>query len=291
MLMGDLSMYDKVAIVIPALNEAATIEAVVSDALRVCGQVFVVDDGSTDNTGGLAARCGAEVLRNLTPKGLGAALKRGFERACESGHEHIVTLDGDGAHDPLQAPGLINCHLERRAALTIGSRFGLDGPHFPLPSAKADANFFARFVVNRILQTNLTDVASGMRVLSSPFAASSLRTSNFAIAFELIQRAVHDDVVIAEHPISVRYDASELFATSATEVLDFLYYWIPLAPDNVREGIQEISIRIAAGSLVSVRCGSEVCVAHPLQNGQLYAFQRQDGWYDSHIPAKNVISI
>jgi glycosyltransferase involved in cell wall biosynthesis len=284
-------MYDNVAIVIPALNEAATIEAVASDALLVCGKVFVVDDGSTDHTGMLAAKCGAEVLRNPTPKGLGAALRRGFEHARACGLEYIVTLDADGAHDPLQAPGLIDCHIERQASLTIGSRFGRDGPHSPLPSAKIDANFFARFVVNKILDTNLTDVASGMRVLTAAFAASSLRMSNFAIAFELIRRAAEDNLVIAEHAISVRYDAGELFATSTTELLDFLGYWGPLAPDTMQKGLEEISMSVASGALVAVRCGPQLYVVHPLDDGQRCAFQQQNTWYDRRIPAKYVINI
>ncbi|MBG04462.1 MAG: hypothetical protein CMM59_10360 [Rhodospirillaceae bacterium] len=83
------------AIVIPALNEAAMISAVVA-AVVPFGRVIVVDDGSTDDTGLLAAKAGAEVVRNEGPHGYDAALARGYAKAAEIGCDTIATIDGDG---------------------------------------------------------------------------------------------------------------------------------------------------------------------------------------------------
>lgn len=89
----------RVAVVIPALNESATIGRVVG-AARQWGTCIVVDDGSSDATGRLAAEAGAVVVRHEVNRGYDAALDSGFRRAADEGCEIIVTLDADGQHDP-----------------------------------------------------------------------------------------------------------------------------------------------------------------------------------------------
>ena len=89
----------RVAIIIPALNESATIAGVVEAAGRY-GVPIVVDDGSTDNTGDLARRAGGVVVSHDRNRGYDAALTSGFEKACEIKCNLIITLDADGQHDP-----------------------------------------------------------------------------------------------------------------------------------------------------------------------------------------------
>src|SRR5678816_924308 len=86
------------AAVIPCLNEAAAIAGVVRGVQRHFETVFVVDDGSRDNTGALARAAGAEIVRHAEPRGKGAALHDGWQRALESGFKWALTLDGDGQH-------------------------------------------------------------------------------------------------------------------------------------------------------------------------------------------------
>ena len=89
----------RVGIVIPALNEAATIVSVVSNACQY-GVPIVVDDGSSDSTGELAIAAGATVVRHDANRGYDQALNSGFARADELGCEYVVTVDADGQHDP-----------------------------------------------------------------------------------------------------------------------------------------------------------------------------------------------
>jgi glycosyltransferase involved in cell wall biosynthesis len=86
--------------VIPALNESATIEKVVASAMKF-GRPIVVDDGSSDRTGEIAARAGAEVVVHDVNRGYDRALNSGFARASGIGCEFVVTLDADGQHNPL----------------------------------------------------------------------------------------------------------------------------------------------------------------------------------------------
>jgi glycosyltransferase involved in cell wall biosynthesis len=89
----------RVGIVIPALNESATIAAVVM-AAGIYGTPIVVNDGSTDNTAELAAHGGAVVVSHEKKLGYDAALNAGFKKAAELGCQMIITVDADGQHDP-----------------------------------------------------------------------------------------------------------------------------------------------------------------------------------------------
>ena len=89
----------KVAIVILAHNEAATIQSVVT-AAAAFGSLIVVDDGSTDHTDQLAGEAGAQIVRHDHHRGYDAALQSGFEKVDALGMDIVVTLDADGQHDP-----------------------------------------------------------------------------------------------------------------------------------------------------------------------------------------------
>jgi len=108
-------------VLIPVFNEAATIGDIVERA-RLHGPVLVVDDGSTDATAARAAAAGAEVVTLEARRGKGAALRRGFAEARRRGVARVVTLDGDGQHEPDEIPRLLKVATEEPAALVIGGR-------------------------------------------------------------------------------------------------------------------------------------------------------------------------
>lgn len=85
-------------VVIPALNERATIGDVVRQALEAADRVLVVDDGSTDGTGEAARAAGAEVLRHERPAGYDASIAEGLNAAFRSGASAAITADADGQH-------------------------------------------------------------------------------------------------------------------------------------------------------------------------------------------------
>ncbi len=104
--------------VIPARNEAATISRVVNEALSSVNRVIVVDDGSTDETGAIAASAGAYVIRNETSKGWLKCLSIGVQATKK---EIIVFLDGDGEHDPADIPVLVAPIETDIADMTFGN--------------------------------------------------------------------------------------------------------------------------------------------------------------------------
>jgi glycosyltransferase involved in cell wall biosynthesis len=111
--------------VIPALNEEPNIGSVVADILTKYpkSKVIVVDDGSIDNTGRIAAESGATVLKHIINLGQWAALKTGFIAALMNKPEIIVTLDADGQHDPKDIEKILSPILDDEADIVLGSRF------------------------------------------------------------------------------------------------------------------------------------------------------------------------
>jgi glycosyltransferase involved in cell wall biosynthesis len=110
----------RIGIVVPALNEAATIAAVV-ERIRQYGQPIVVDDGSTDATAELARGAGADVVSHAVNQGYDGALNTGFARAAQLGCTYIITIDADGQHNPAQLHQMIAL-LDEGNELVLGVR-------------------------------------------------------------------------------------------------------------------------------------------------------------------------
>jgi glycosyltransferase involved in cell wall biosynthesis len=108
------------AAVIPALNEAASIGAVVR-AVKPFAMPIVVDDGSNDQTAALARAEGAEVVSHPQRRGYDAALESGMQRASDLGYRFAVTMDADGQHRADVLPRFRE-GLEKGAKLVVGVR-------------------------------------------------------------------------------------------------------------------------------------------------------------------------
>ena len=110
----------RIALVIPALNEAPTIAAVVRGALRY-GTCVVVDDGSTDTTAAVAREAGALVISHATNRGYDAALDSGCKAAATIPCDAIITLDADGQHNPALLSQFVDA-LGNGADMVLGVR-------------------------------------------------------------------------------------------------------------------------------------------------------------------------
>lgn len=87
------------AIVIPCYNEAATLRAVVQGCVGF-GDVFLIDDGSTDGSGAIAEAAGATVVPTRGRTGYEQVIEAGLREAYARGYQWVVTIDADGEHDP-----------------------------------------------------------------------------------------------------------------------------------------------------------------------------------------------
>ena len=111
----------RIAILIPAFREAATIGSIVR-AAREHAEVIVVDDASPDETGAEAARAGAIVIRNETNLGYDGTLNRAFEEALARGFAYAITMDADGEHDPALVASFKSLLADEGMPLVLGVR-------------------------------------------------------------------------------------------------------------------------------------------------------------------------
>lgn len=152
---------DTYAVVIAAYNEARTIRAIAAEALRHCPRVYVVDDGSSDDTADAVAGLGAVVLRHPRNQGKGASLWDGMQAALADGAEAVVTLDGDGQHAAADIPRLIERHRRTPGQIVIGARLAQRNA---FPRARYYANRFANFWISWAAGYRIADSQSGFRI-------------------------------------------------------------------------------------------------------------------------------
>jgi glycosyltransferase involved in cell wall biosynthesis len=110
-------------VVIPAYNEAPVIAPVITQLIKLNYAVIIVDDGSTDRTGQVAALAGARVVTHPFNLGQGAALQTGIKFALRQGADYIITFDGDGQHQAADIARLVEALPLHDADFALGSRF------------------------------------------------------------------------------------------------------------------------------------------------------------------------
>lgn len=196
-------MTERIAVVIPALNAARTLDPVVREALRQLRDVVVIDDGSLDDTAEVARKAGAAVLRHAVNRGKGAALKTGFAWALQHGFDGVVTLDADGQHLAQEIPRFVACREETEGDLIIGGRAHLFQHMLP---RRRMANRLSAWSIARVSGTRVTDSQSGYRYYSAKLLrALELRTNGFDMESEVIVRAGRSGLRVVTLPIDLGF--------------------------------------------------------------------------------------
>jgi glycosyltransferase involved in cell wall biosynthesis len=179
----------RVLALVPAHDEAARIARVVDGARRHL-PVLVIDDGSTDDTAALAEAAGARVIRQSPNQGKGAALRAGFAAAIDEGAEAVITLDGDGQHDPAEIPAFIGAYARRTIAgqpseLIVGQR-----SFRRMPLVRRLANGLGTLALSGALGTWIPDNQSGYRLVGRRLMRAMLDSEEAGFAFEVEMIAV-----------------------------------------------------------------------------------------------------
>ncbi len=153
--------------IVPAYNEAETIVRVIRSIAEHAPEfdVLVVDDGSTDGTGDLAAAMGARLLRHPFNLGIGGAVQSGFKYALEHGYDYVVQVDGDGQHRADQIEILIDAMSEDPSLdMVCGSRFLTEDRGYPAPISRRTGIHIFAFILSRIVGQRISDPTSGFRL-------------------------------------------------------------------------------------------------------------------------------
>ena len=189
---------------IPAYNEEIKINDVVKKSLPYADKVIVCDDGSTDDTAALAKKAGAVVISHEKNQGYGATISTLFDYCRKNNAEIMVTLDGDGQHNPDQIPDLINVILKHKVDVVIGSRSLRDDKN--LPSYRKTGIKIITSTINSATNLKVTDSQSGFRAYSKE-AINLIRPteSGMAVSTEILVKISNNGLSMAEVPITVSY--------------------------------------------------------------------------------------
>jgi hypothetical protein len=197
---------DSCFVVIPAYNEAENLTSVVGQMPDHVGGhpivPVVVADGCTDGTERVAHSLGAAVIRRDLRRGSGAAVRLGYRAALDAGARVVVTLDGDGQHDPKQISRLVEPLLEGRADMVQGSRV-LGSFEVESSIRKYGVRVFARLLTT-LGRTRITDPSTGYRAMTADAVRGlDLRQDQFYVS-EVILEAARKGLTVVEVPITLR---------------------------------------------------------------------------------------
>ena len=195
---------DKVAVLIPCYNEAATIKKVVEDFKRVLpegGVIYVYDNNSKDGTAEIARAAGA-VVRHEYQQGKGNVIRRMFR---EIDAECYLMADGDDTYPAEHAPEMIDLVLNRQVDMVVGDR--LSSTYFE-ENKRPFHNFgnsIVRWSINTIFKSDIKDVMTGYRAFSYRFVKTfPVVSKGFEIETEMTIHSVTKNMFVRNELVDYR---------------------------------------------------------------------------------------
>ncbi len=197
---------ERIAVVIPALNEALRIRGVVEGALRHCPNVIVIDDGSDDGTAEAIADLPVTVLRHATRMGKGAGLRDGFAEALRRGLDAVIAMDGDGQHSADDIPRLLAAGNRHPGWIVIGARLRKRASQ---PTHRRIANHFGDWGIAWGTGYQVADSQSGQRLYPADVCAlgcSGIPGEDFVFEAQILMSAARQlGTRCVSVPIEARY--------------------------------------------------------------------------------------
>jgi glycosyltransferase involved in cell wall biosynthesis len=197
----------RIAVVVPAKDEGATIGALLDGISRISVpghdlHPIVVDDGSTDATAAIARGRGAEVVVHAENRGLGAAVRTGLRAAVAAGAVAVAYLDADLEYAPGDIPNLVEPVLSGRADYVLGSRFrgGVRGMRL----YRRIGNYAFTALLVLLTGKKITDGQTGMRAFSREAAGRAEIVHDYNYAQVLTLDLLRKGFRLEEVPIRYR---------------------------------------------------------------------------------------
>lgn len=193
-------MNSKVIVALPAFNEEEHIAGIIGKATGYADMVFVLDDGSTDETAREARRAGAKVIQHTENKGYGATIQSILSNVRISDFDMLVIIDADDQHSPDDIPKLVQA-IRDGYDLAIGCRAGKDVPFYRRIGGTTLSVF--TYLLSGVW---VRDSQCGFRAYSRR-AVEAIRPkeNGMAVSSEIVALAAWKGLKITEVPISVRY--------------------------------------------------------------------------------------
>lgn len=199
----------KCCVLIPTYNNATTVSEVIKGVLEYCDDVYVINDGSTDETLSLLKKYRKSIncISYKTNQGKGNALIIGFRKAFEDGFEYAVTIDSDGQHFAHNLPVFIKKLEQEPNAVFIGAR-QLNKEN--MSGGSSFANKFSNFWFKVETGISIEDTQSGYRLYPlEPISKMKFFTGKYEFEIEIIVRLSWKGYKVLSVPIDVFYPKKE----------------------------------------------------------------------------------
>ena len=195
-------------VIIPTYNNAKTLKRVIDGVLEYTSDIFIINDGSTDETPEILKNYPQVYLINLpVNKGKGYALQTGFKIALQERFDYAITIDSDGQHYPDDIPVFLEeLNATNEPILLIGSR---NMTHESVPKKSSFGNRFSNFWFWFETGIKLTDTQSGYRAYPLKKLPKRFFTTKFEFEIEVIVRTAWKNISVKNVPIQVLYDPNE----------------------------------------------------------------------------------
>ncbi len=212
---------ERFAFVIPVYNHAGSVAQVIRQAMDLNYPVFVIDDGSTDDTPiRLAEIQGINIISHKKNMGKGAAIMSGFNAASALA-DWAITIDADGQHYPQDALQLIAAIPEGMLPIVVGKREGMIGEHVPWTSRFGRK--FSNFWVWLSGGPAICDSQSGMRVYPLPESIYlGTKARRFQFEVEILVQAKRKGIPVMEVPVRVNYHPAGARISHFRPFVDFM---------------------------------------------------------------------
>jgi glycosyltransferase involved in cell wall biosynthesis len=175
-------------------------------AQKYVNKVVVCDDGSTDMTADIAEKVGADVAKHEDNMGYGVALQTLFRKVRELDADAMVTLDGDGQHNPDEIPLLVEPVLEGKADVVIGSRFLGDSEKNNVPRHRRFGIKIITKLTDAASNSALSDAQSGFRAYGRKALQSlNLNENGMGVSVEVLMEAKKHGLRVVELPTGCNY--------------------------------------------------------------------------------------
>ena len=197
----------KTVAVIPAYNEENSIAKVILGTRRYVDRVIVCDDGSKDMTSVIAKELGATVVRHDENRGKGEALRTLYKEIAELCPDIIITVDGDGQHDPDQIPMLVKPIEAGESDVVVGSRY-IDGGEMDAPLYRRFGLRVINFLYKKVAGLQIRDTQCGFRAYSRKAFEFLMQgdEKGYGIDGEQLVLASKNGIRVMEVPVSVKYN-------------------------------------------------------------------------------------
>ncbi len=208
-----------VAVGIPAFNEEHSIARIIIEAQKYADTVIVCDDGSSDLTGKIAERLGADVIRHEENSGYGAAIKSLFSRALESGADVLVTLDGDGQHTATEIPQVIDPIIKGNSDVVIASRFIDDKGTAEMPFYRKVGAKVITKLVNSSSRKGVSDSQSGFRAYNrQALEQLSVSEAGMGASVQILLDACKNNLRISEVTGTCKYETGDISTSTENPI-------------------------------------------------------------------------